>query len=130
MANDFLLKVGSVANTGYVIPKFNKENMTLFDIVLDAIDATLMATGNLYFIYDDFGKICLKNIKDTKIDLLINNSTAENFDYTTSIDNNTYNRVVLTDSETKSEKNVVGEFVSLHVTKANGISLFGEIVTD
>ena len=30
----------------------------------------------------------------------------------------------------KSEKNVVGEFVSLHVTKANGISLFGEIVTD
>ena len=30
----------------------------------------------------------------------------------------------------KSEKNVVGEFVSLKVTKANGISLFGEIVED
>ena len=107
VADDFLLKVGSVANTGYVISKFNKENMTLFDIILDAIDATVMATGNLYFIYDDFGKICLKNIKDSKIDLLINSSTAENFDYTTSIDNNTYNRIVLTDSENKSEKNVV-----------------------
>ena len=30
----------------------------------------------------------------------------------------------------KSEKNVVGEFILLHVTKANGISLFGEIVAD
>ena len=30
----------------------------------------------------------------------------------------------------QSEKNVVGEFVMLKVTKANGISLFGEIVND
>ncbi len=107
IADDFLLKVGTVANTGYVIPKFNKDNMTLFDIILDAIDDTVEATGNLYFIYDDFGKIMLKNIKDTKIDLLIDNTTAENFDYTSSIDNNTYNRIVLTDSEDKSERNVV-----------------------
>ena len=27
----------------------------------------------------------------------------------------------------KSEKDVIGEFVKLHVTRANGISLFGEI---
>lgn len=107
IADDFLLKVGTVANTEYVIPKFNKDNMTLFDIILDAIDDTVEATGNLYFIYDDFGKLMLKNIKDTKIDLLIDNTTAENFDYTSSIDNNTYNRIVLTDSEDKSERNVV-----------------------
>lgn len=107
VAKDFLLKTGTLANTGYVIPKFNKDNMTLFDIILDAIDDTCMATGNLYFIYDDFGKITLKNIKDTKIDLLINSSTAENFDYATSIDSNTYNRIVLVDSEDKTEANVV-----------------------
>lgn len=107
IADDFLLKVGAVENTGYVIPKFNKDNMTLFDIILDAIDDTVMATGNLYFIYDDFGKIMLKNIKDTKLGLLIDNTTAENFDYSSSIDNNTYNRIVLTDSEDKSERNVV-----------------------
>ena len=28
----------------------------------------------------------------------------------------------------QSDKNVVGEFVNLKVTKANGISLFGELV--
>lgn len=107
VADDFLLKTGELANTEYVIPKFNKDNMTLFDIILDAIDDTVMATGNLFFIYDDFGKIALKNIKDTKLDILIDNSTAEDFDYTSSIDNNTYNRIVLTDSEDKSERNVV-----------------------
>ncbi len=107
IADDFLLKVGSLANTGYVIVKFNKDNMTLFDIVLDAIDDTVMATGNLFFIYDDFGKISLKNIKDTQLELLVDASTAEDFDYSSSIDNNTYNRIVLTDSEDKSERNVV-----------------------
>lgn len=107
VADDFLLKTGSLDNTGYVIPKFNKDNMSLFDIILDAIDATVMATGNLYFIYDDFGKITLKNIKDTKLNILIDSSTAEDFDYSSSIDNNTYNRIVLTDSEEKSERNVV-----------------------
>lgn len=107
LADDFLLKTGTLDNTGYVIPKFNKDNMSLFDIILDAIDDTVMATGNLFFIYDDFGKICLKNIKDTKLELLINNTTAEDFDYSSSIDSNTYNRIVLTDSEEKSERNVV-----------------------
>lgn len=106
IADDFRLKVGAVDNTGYVIPKFNKDNLTLFDMILDAIDDTVIATGNLYFIYDDFGKIAMKNIKDTKLGVLIDNTTAENFDYSSSIDNNTYNRIVLIDSEDKSERNV------------------------
>ena len=124
VAQDFLLKTGSLANTGYVIPKFNKENMTLFDIILDAVDATVMATGNLYVLYDDFGKICLKHIKDTKIDLLINDSTAEDFDYSTSIDSNTYNRIVLTDSEDKSEKNVVKAQDPKHITQWGVLQYF------
>jgi len=30
----------------------------------------------------------------------------------------------------KSEKNLIGEFVWLNITEANGISLYGEIVED
>ena len=30
----------------------------------------------------------------------------------------------------QSEKDVVGEFISLKITKANGISLYGEMVND
>lgn len=129
VSQDFLLKTGNLDNTGYVIPKFNKENMTLFDIILDAVDITCRATGNLYVLYDDFGKITLKNIKDTKIDLLINNTTAEDFDYSTSIDSNTYNRIVLTDSEDKSEKNVVKVQDDKHITQWGVLQYFEAVST-
>lgn len=99
VADDMRIPIGSIANTGYVIPKFSKSDMTLFDIVQDALDETMMATGELYCLYDDFGKLTLKHIKDMQTDLLICNDTAEDFDYTTSINGNTYNSIVLTDDE-------------------------------
>lgn len=106
IADDFRLQAGDLPNTGVVIPKFDKENMSLFDMILDAIDETVLATGNLYYLYDDFGKIMLKNIKDSTLDVLIDNTTASDFDYTTSIDKNTYNRIVLVESEEKTVTNV------------------------
>lgn len=108
LAQDFQLKCGNIPNTGYVIPKFEKADQTLFDMILDALDATVMATGELYYLYDDCGKIMLKNIKDSLLpDVLIYDESAEDFDYSTSIDTNTYNRIVIVDSENKSERNVV-----------------------
>lgn len=106
IAEDFKLKAGELPNTGYIIPKFDKENVSLFDMILDAIDETAMATGNLYYLYSDYDKLMLKNIKDSTIDLLIDASTASDFDYTTSIDKNTYNRIVLVESEEQKIRNV------------------------
>lgn len=101
IADDFKLRVGDLPNTGHIIPRFEQMNLTLFDMILNAIDETVMATGNLYYLYDDFGKMMLKNIKDSTLDVIINAETAEDFDYSTSIDKNTYNRIVITDSEDK-----------------------------
>lgn len=112
IADDFKLKVGELPNTGHVIPRFEQMNLTLFDMILSSIDETVMATGNLYYLYDDFGKIMLKNIKDSRLNVIINAETAEDFDYSTSIDKNTYNRVVIVDSEDKtSGKYAVAEDV-------------------
>lgn len=98
IADDFKLKVGDLPNTGHVIPRFEQMNVTLFDMILTAIDETVMATGNLYYLYDNFGEMMLKNIKDSTLNVMINAETAEDFDYSTSIDKNTYNRIVITDS--------------------------------
>lgn len=95
IADDFKLKVGNLPNTGFVIPNLSCPNQTLFDTILDAIDETVMNTGNLFYLYDDFGALTLKNIKDSTVNFLINKETAENFNYSTSIDNETYNRVLL-----------------------------------
>lgn len=104
IAEDFKLKLGSIANTEYVMPKLDCPNQTLFDTILDAIDLTVMNTGKLFYLYDDFGALTLKNIKDSQVDLIIDKDTAEDFDYKTSIDSNTYNRIVVAeDDETAGE---------------------------
>lgn len=95
LASMFNLKTGSIANTGYTIGSRIESNTTLFDMIQNALDVTLVQTGELFCLYDDFGKLTLKNIKDMKCNITIDAETAENFDYTSTIDNNTYNQIKL-----------------------------------
>ena len=43
--------------------------------------------------YDDAGKLTLKNINSMKLNLLIDEETGETFDYSSSIDEQTYNTI-------------------------------------
>jgi len=95
IATDFRLKLGTVEDTGYVIETIIEENQTLFDIIQNALDETLLHTGNLFILYDDFGELALRNINSLKLDLLIDAETAEDFDYESSIDEQTYNQIKL-----------------------------------
>lgn len=96
VCDDFLLKTGDVEDTGFVIAKKNEQNKTLFDIVQNALDDTLLNARKLYVLYDDYGRIALKNIASMKVPLLIDEETGQNFDYTSSIDSQTYNQIKLT----------------------------------
>lgn len=95
LAEDHLLKVGSLANTGYVIPKQAEDNKTLFDMIQNSLDETLTNTKRLYVLYDDFGSLALKDVEDMLLNLLIDADTAQSFDYKSSINDNTYNQVKL-----------------------------------
>lgn len=96
IAADFHLQTGEIEDTGYVIASRVEDNSTLFDMIQNALDLTLHNRGKLYVLYDDFGKIALKSLDSMKVDVLIDAETGENFDYTSSIDSNTYNKVKLT----------------------------------
>lgn len=106
IAKDFRLKTGSLVNTGYVIPTFDEQDVSLFDMVQDAIDETVKETGKLYYLYDDCGYLTLKNIKDSIVPLLVDKDTAEDFDYKTSIDSETYNRIVIAEEDDKQASGV------------------------
>ncbi len=93
-AEDFGLNMGVLEDTGYAISRV-EENKTWFDIIQSALDVTFLNTGKMYVLYDDFGNITLKNIENMKIPILVDNETAENFEYSTSIDTNTYNQIKL-----------------------------------
>ena len=101
LSNDFLLRTGYLANTKYVIPRRREEDKTLFDIVKYALDVTLIQEKKLYVLYDDVGFLTLKNVEDMKLDIVIDDDTAGDFDYKTTIDDNTYNTVKLVRSAGK-----------------------------
>jgi hypothetical protein len=107
LASDFNLNVGHIEDTGYVIPLRDEDNQTLFDMINMALSITTTAKGNLFTLYDDYGKLTLKSIQNMTIDLLICNESGEDYEYASSIDNNTYNRIKLTYDNEKTKKREV-----------------------
>lgn len=104
VTEDFKLECGNIQDTKYKIPSRVEEDKTLFDIILGALDDTVQNTGNMYIFYDDFGKLTLKHINSLKLDLIIDADSIENFDYSTSIDKNTYNQIKLSKENKETGK--------------------------
>lgn len=96
IANDYNLQTGTIEDTGYTIASRVEENTTLFDMIQNALDMTLQNQSYMYVMYDDFGKIALKGLDSMRLNVLIDEATGENYDYTSSIDDQTYNKVKLT----------------------------------
>lgn len=93
---DFRLKAGAIDNTGYVIPSRIQDDKTLFDIIYDALDITLMNSGRLYVLFDDYGKITLKDVEDMKIPgLVFGDERTLDYSFKTDIDTDTYNKIKL-----------------------------------
>ena len=100
VADDFRLKVGTLENTVYVIPSRVEERVSYFEMIQNALDETLMNTGQMFVLYDDFGKLTLKNLSSMAVEsrgayLMIDEETGKSFEYTSSIDDNTYNKIKL-----------------------------------
>lgn len=121
LCNDFNLKVGSMDNTAYVIPSLIEENKSALDIILGTLEDTLANTGNKFVLYDDCGKICIKNCANMISNTLIMKDTAENFDYTSSIDDETYNNIVL---YYKEDNNKISVYTA---SSASNIKQWGEL---
>ena len=112
IAEDFSLNVGVLEDTEYVIESRVEENTSLFEMIANALDMTLTNTGEMFVLYDDFGKLTLKSLYSMYVGvpgayLMIDEETGENFDYTSSIDDNTYNKIKLTyDNESSGKREI------------------------
>lgn len=71
------------------------EKGTLFDMLGNASDLTIINTGKIYVLYDDFGKLCLKPYEDLLLPLYVDESNTQAYSYTSSIDTDVYNRIKL-----------------------------------
>lgn len=107
IASDFQMQTGEIEDTGFKIASRVEDNVSLFDMIQNALDLTLQNTESMFVMYDDFGKIALKDIANMQLNLLIDEETGENFDYTSSIDSDTYNRIKLVyDNEDTGKREV------------------------
>lgn len=101
IAADYRLNVGVLEDTGFVIGSRVEEDLSLFEMVQNALDLTLTNTGEMFVLYDDFGKLALKRLSSMIVGqpgayLMIDEATGEDFGYTSSIDDATYDRIKLT----------------------------------
>ena len=95
IVSDFNLHVGDIQDTVYKIKTRIKKDNTLFDIILDALDITMLKTGKIYVLYDEAGKLTLKDAESMKAAIYIDQDTAADYEYKASIDGETYNRIKL-----------------------------------
>lgn len=111
IADDFKLSCGEIEDTRFVIPERLEDNVSLFDIILTALNITLQNTKRLYVMYDDFGKIVLKDVENLKLNerIFIDETISENFSYMSSIDK-TFNKIKL--SRENREKGIREIFLS------------------
>ena len=99
--------LGTLADTAWRIASRVEDNVSLLDMVSNALDQTLQNTGNLYILYDDFGKLNLSFLGDMYVPIMIDAETGQNYDYESSIDENTYNRIELVyDNEDAGKREV------------------------
>lgn len=99
IASQYRLSVGGLSPTGYKLSRVESDS-ALLDIIETALDETLTNTGKMFVLYDDIGKLTLRNIEDMKLPLLVDTTTAGDYTYKSSIDKQTYNRIkVLFDTD-------------------------------
>lgn len=87
-------KTGIIEDTGYKIPT-RLEDGSLFDICAQASSSTNLSTGKKFVLYDDFGEICLRDMNNMSLPILIDKDTTGKWTLKRTIDSDVYNRIVI-----------------------------------
>lgn len=121
IAEDYKLKTGQLPNTGYVIPSMVFDIKSLFDIILEALDRTLIHAGRMFCLWDDFGALQLSEVIVPKeVPVIGEDSLATGFEYVRSIDGETYNKIKLV-----RDNNATGKRDVYIAQDSNNVALWG-----
>jgi len=121
ICNAHHLAMGTICDTEYTLDPEVAED-TLLDILMNASDYTTLNTGKLYVLYDDFGKLCLKNCQDMMVNIVIDEESGESYEYTSTIDKDVYNKIVLA-----RDNDETGERELYTITAEQNTAAWGEL---
>lgn len=105
LCSEFQLKHKIVHKSEFILPPKRYDDKTLADMTEDGIDLTLIHSGRWYLIRDNFGVLEFLDMEKLKTNLILGDaSLMTGYDYQTSIDEDTFNQIKLTQENKKTAK--------------------------
>ena len=126
--NNLEFRIGTIEDTGYVIPTFQEDDKKYLDIIYSALDKTITANTRTFTLYDDFGYINLRDINNLKQEIVISDdSNLGDYDWENSLEDS-YNRIkFVKDNEDTKGRDVYIAQDSDSVAKWGRLQLFKKI---
>lgn len=88
------LTPGTMEEPGYVIPTIADYEKTWLDHIAQAISDTLIGTQEMYCVRDEYGAVCLWNMRNLQTPLVLGDgSLCTGYSWEKSIDEDFYNRI-------------------------------------
>ena len=96
ICDDFAIPFRVVNASSYICAPKANDGVELYNMIKNALDDTLIATGNMYIIRNNFGVLEHVNVLSMVSGLMLGDgSGVHDYEYNTSIDSDTYTQVKL-----------------------------------